>query len=558
MTTFYRRFLPEFNAKSRTSVPPQANWAPPVNPQKLGNNRPNALSLLGISGLLGLTGILSSCASQVNLAQDVSAESAKPQAFLEGTLSGVKPDQAYSTKPWASKTQEASTFAGQAQSFEWTKSIPERWWEMFGSPQLNTLVNLSLERNPNLAAANAALSQARANYAASYGALALPSVNTQLSTVRERASQATTNVPGGSLFSLYNASINVSYSVDLFGANKAVIEGQKALIDLQAYQSRAAQLSVMGNVLTAAIKEASLKAQINETQKILQLQEKQLDILRRQQNLGAIGLSPILVQEGLIAQTRSSLPALEKSWELVKNQITVLTGALPSGSDYKSIELQQLKLPTELPTSLPSQLIGHRPDILASMANLNQAVASLGLAKANLYPQINLTTSIGATATQTNNFFSTPWSFWTLGAGLTAPIFNGGALNARVSAAKAGYEGAYYQYKSTVLNAFENVSDALNAVTYDAQTLQLLAQAEQIANKSLTLSQNQYQLGAVNFNVVLEAQKTYAQARLNLISAQANRFADTVALIQAMGGAAWDPQMTANTNLSDLKVSRQP
>ena len=558
MTTFYRWFLREFKAQAHTPVPLQAKWIPQVALQKTGNNRPNSLSLLGVFGLLGLTGILSSCASQVNLAQDVSAESAKPQAFLEGTLSGVKPEQAYSTKPWGSKTQEASTFAGQAQSFEWTRSIPERWWEMFGSPQLNALVSLSLERNPNLAAANAALSQARANYVASYGALALPSVNTQLSTVRERASQATTNVPGGSLFSLYNASINVSYSVDLFGANKAVIEGQKALIDLQAYQSRAAQLSVMGNVLTAAIKEASLKAQINETQKILQLQEKQLDILRRQQNLGAIGLSPILVQEGLIAQTRSSLPALEKSWELVKNQITVLTGALPQGSNYKSIELEQLKLPTELPTSLPSQLIGHRPDILASMANLNQAVASLGLAKANLYPQINLTTSIGSTATQTNNFFSTPWSFWTLGEGLTAPLFNGGALNARVSAAKAGYEGAYYQYKSTVLNAFENVSDALNAVTYDAQTLQLLAQAEQIANKSLTLAQNQYQLGAVNFNVVLEAQKTYAQARLNLISAQANRFADTVALIQAMGGAAWDPQLTSNTSLSGMKVSSQP
>ena len=510
-------------------------------------------------GILGIGVLLSSCASQVNLAQDVNAESSKPQAFLEKPLAaGNKPEQVYTAKVLPPKTQEAPTFAGQAQTFEWTQAIPERWWEMFGSPELNRLVSLSLERNPSLAAASASLGQARANYLATYGSLALPNVNGQFSTARERASQATTNVPGGSLFNLYNASINVSYTVDLFGANKAVLEGQKALIDVQTYQWRAAQLSVMGNVLTSAIKEAALKAQINETQEILRLQEKQLEILRHQQSLGAIGLSPILIQEGLIAQTRSTLPALEKSWELVKNQIAALTGVTPSENNYKSIQLSGLQLPSQLPTSLPSELIGHRPDILASLAGLNQAVASLGLAKANLYPQINLTSSIGSTATQTNNFFSTPWSFWSLGAGLSAPIFNGGALNARVSAAKAGYEGAYYQYKSTVLNAFEHVSDALNAVTYDAQSLKLLAQAEQIAKHSLELSQSQYQLGAVNFLTLLDAQRTYAQARLNLISAQSNRFADTVALVQAMGGAAWDPQKASAAAFAETKLSSQP
>ena len=280
--------------------------------------------------------------------------------------------------------------------------------------------------------------------------------------------------------------------------------------------------------------------------------------MRRQQSLGAIGVAPILVQEGLIAQTRASLPALQKSWELVKSQIAVLSGALPNEKEYESIRISDLHLPTQLPTSLPSQLIGHRPDILASQASLNQAVAALGLAKANLYPQINLTGNIGSTATLSNNLFSTPWSFWTLGAGLSAPIFNGGALNAKVSAAKAGYEGAYYQYKSTVLNAFENVSDALNAVHFDSQSLQLISQSEQIAKKSLTLSQNQYQLGAINIMTLLDAQRTYAQARLNLISAQANRFADTVALIQAMGGAAWDPQKITNATVLETKVSSLP
>jgi len=508
---------------------------------------------------VGVCALMSSCATRGNLSQDVSAESASPHAFLEKSLAkDSTPALAYTATALASKTQESPVFAGQAQSFDWGRAIPEGWWEMFGSPQLNNLVRLTLENNPTLAAANSALGQARANYLATYGTLALPNVNTQASTARQRASQATTNVPGGSLFNLYNASINVSYTVDLFGANKAAIEGQKAFIDLQAYQWRAAQLSVMGNVLTAAIKESALKSQIDETQEILRLQEKQLEIMRRQQSLGAIGVAPILVQEGLIAQTRASLPALQKSWELVKSQIAVLCGALPNEKEYESIRISDLHLPTQLPTSLPSQLIGHRPDILASQASLNQAIAALGLAKANLYPQINLTGNIGSTATLSNNLFSTPWSFWTLGAGLSAPIFNGGALNAKVSAAKAGYEGAYYQYKSTVLNAFENVSDALNAVNFDSQSLQLISQSEQIAKKSLTLSQNQYQLGAINIMTLLDAQRTYAQARLNLISAQANRFADTVALIQAMGGAAWDPQKISNATGLETKVSSLP
>ena len=508
---------------------------------------------------VGVCALMSSCATRGNLSQDVSAESASPLAFLEKSLAkDSTPALAYTATALASKTQESPVFAGQAQSFDWGRAIPEGWWEMFGSPQLNNLVRLTLENNPTLAAANSALGQARANYLATYGTLALPNVNTQASTARQRASQATTNVPGGSLFNLYNASINVSYTVDLFGANKAAIEGQKAFIDLQAYQWRAAQLSVMGNVLTAAIKESALKSQIDETQEILRLQEKQLEIMRRQQSLGAIGVAPILVQEGLIAQTRASLPALQKSWELVKSQIAVLCGALPNEKEYESIRISDLHLPTQLPTSLPSQLIGHRPDILASQASLNQAIAALGLAKANLYPQINLTGNIGSTATLSNNLFSTPWSFWTLGAGLSAPIFNGGALNAKVSAAKAGYEGAYYQYKSTVLNAFENVSDALNAVNFDSQSLQLISQSEQIAKKSLSLSQNQYQLGAINIMTLLDAQRTYAQARLNLISAQANRFADTVALIQAMGGAAWDPQKISNATGLETKVSSLP
>ena len=188
---------------------------------------------------------------------------------------------------------------------------------------------------------------------------------------------------------------------------------------------------------------------------------------------------------------------------------------------------------------------------MASEALLNQNIALLGLAKANLYPQINLSANVGSLAATTSNYFSTPFSFWTIGAGLSAPLFNGGALSSKVKAAKSGYEAAFYQYKNTVLNAFGNVADSLKAIETDAQTLKLQSEAEQIAKQNLTIAQEQYKLGGINFMALLDAQKNYAQARINLVNAQSNRFADTVALFQSMGGDEWSPNSTVSMGQKD-------
>ena len=486
--------------------------------------------------------LLSSCASSVNLANEGFQESADPKALVESSTKGLA-QNAYSLA--TSGTQGLQNLsASSEQHLAWNLATDQEWWKSFNSTALNQLVEQALLHNPNLTAAQSTLAQAKENAQATYGSLAFPNVNAQVGVNRERASQATTNIPGGSIFNLYNTSVNVSYTLDLFGANQFTIAQAQAQAQYQTYQWRAAELSLTGNVITAAIRYAQLNEQIKETKNILAAQEKQLQIMENQLQLGAINKASVLTQSSLVAQTRSTLPSLYKSLEQSQHQIAILCGDFPAQSTFRGVTIKDLNIPKELPISLPSELVRKRPDILASEALMNQSIAALGVAKANLYPQVNLSANAGSLATLSNNLFSTPWSFWTLSTGLTAPIFNAGALNAKVKAARAGYEASFYGYKSTVLGAFQNVADSLAALEYDTQSYLQQSQNVQLTKDNLAIAQRQYELGAINFMVLLDAQRNYAQAQIGLINAQANRLANTVALYQSMGGGAASSPMS--------------
>jgi outer membrane protein TolC len=189
---------------------------------------------------------------------------------------------------------------------------------------------------------------------------------------------------------------------------------------------------------------------------------------------------------------------------------------------------------------------------------MSQSIASLGVAKANLYPQVNLSANAGSLANLSNNLFSTPWSFWTLSTGLTAPIFNAGALNAKVRAAKSGYESSFYGYKSTVLGAFQNVADSLAAIEFDTQSYIQQNTNTQLAKDNLAIAQKQYELGAINVMLLLDAQRNYAQAKIGLTTAQANRLANTVALYQSMGGGVITGATAEATTRPDQLAQIQP
>jgi NodT family efflux transporter outer membrane factor (OMF) lipoprotein len=344
----------------------------------------------------------------------------------------------------------------------------------------------------------------------------------------------------------------VSYTLDLFGGGRRQIEAYQAQVDYQRYIFEATYLTLTANIVTTAILEASSQAQINSTGEILAAEQKQLDVIKKQFELGAVSKTAVLSQETELAMSKAGLPPLEKQLDLTRHALSVLIGQFPGEGKLPEFSLESLHLPEELPVSLPSLLARQRPDIRASEALLHQACAAVGVATANLYPQITLSGGYGFQAITTDILFNGQSVVWNLGAGLLQPIFRGGELTARRRSAIAAYDQAAAEYRQTVLKAFQDVADVLRALESDARTLQAQAQAEASAKSALALIEKQYELGAVSYLSLLIAQRDYQKTRMNLIAAQAQRYADTAALFQALGGGWWNRQSTsANAELKE-------
>ncbi|MDQ6916904.1 MAG: efflux transporter outer membrane subunit [Pseudomonadota bacterium] len=456
----------------------------------------------------------------------------------------------YTDTPLPEQTVAAPEKGGEAQRFVPNGDLSAQWWTLFNSEALDRLVRDALAESPTLAAAQATLRQARENLAAEQGALLLPKVDGNLSATRQKTSGASFGQPGapGSVFTLYNASVNVSYALDAFGGNRRELEGLQALVDYQGFQLEGARLSLTANVVTTAIREAELRARLKATQEILAAEQKQVELIEKQFELGAVARLVVTSQRTQVEQTRALLPALERDLAKTRHQLAVLSGRLPSEAMLPEFDLDTIALPQELPLSLPSLLTRQRPDVQAAEALLHQASAQIGVATANEYPKINLTGSLGEQSLRLGSLFAGP-AVWSVGAGLLQPLFHGGELEARRRAAVAAYEQADAQYRQTVLLAFQNVADALRALEADARTLKAQSDATAYARQSLELTQRQYQLGGTGILALLIAQQQFQQERLNLVTAQSARYADTAALFQALGGCWWnrEPQAAAIT-----------
>jgi NodT family efflux transporter outer membrane factor (OMF) lipoprotein len=341
-------------------------------------------------------------------------------------------------------------------------------------------------------------------------------------------------------FTLINASVNVSYTFDIFGGARRQLEALQAQVEYQQFQLEGAHLTLTANIVTAAIQEASLRAQIRSTMDILAVQQKQLDVLKTQLELGAVSKTAVLSQETELAMTKAGLPPLEKQLDITRHALSVLIGKFPGDGKIPEFSLDSMHLPESLPVSLPSLLAHQRPDVRASEALLHQACAAVGVATANLYPQITLSGSYGFQAISTDVLFNGQSVVWNLSAGLVQPMFHGGQLTAKRRSAIAVYDQAAAQYRQTVLKSFQDVADVLRALETDARTLQAQAQAEAAAKATLALTEKQFELGAVSYLSLLVAQRDYQKTLINVISARAQRYADTAALFQALGGGWWN------------------
>ena len=437
------------------------------------------------------------------------------------------------------QTASARTDGGAAQKFVADRDIPAEWWTLFHSEPLNRLIEQALRTNPDLDAAQAALRQANENVYAQQGAL-FPQASVGFQAERERLSGSVFGQPNlHATFSLVTPTLNVSYAPDVFGGTRREIESLEAQADYQRFQLEATYLTLTSNVVVAAITEASLRGQIAATQDIIRDQTEQLRVVRDRFNLGAASQSDVLTQEAQLAQTRTTLPPLQKQLAQARDQLTALAGSTPDREIAETFELAGMQLPSELPLSLPSQLVEQRPDIRAAEAQLHSASAEVGVATANQLPRFSISAALGTAAVGFTNVFSASNGVWNIIGGVSQTLFDAGTLLHKKRAAVAAFEQTAAQYRSTVIKALQSVADALRALQSDADALVAQTAAERSAFASLDLARRQYQLGAIDYLTLLNAQRTWQQARIGLVQAEANRFADTAALFQALGGGWW-------------------
>jgi NodT family efflux transporter outer membrane factor (OMF) lipoprotein len=429
----------------------------------------------------------------------------------------------------------------EAQTLVRGMDIPGQWWQVFQSAPLNGLIESALRANPDVQAAAAGLKVAQENARAQRATL-FPTIQANFGASQNQTpdSLSPATASGATIFGLFTAGLTLTYALDLWGGNRRQNESLDALAEAQCFQLEGAYLSLASNVVAAAVQEASLRAQIDATQRIIAAQQTTLGILRGQANLGAIPGGDVATQQAALAQAEATLPPLQKALEQQRNLIATLTGRLPSDDVAARFRLEDLTLPHDLPLSLPSRLVEQRPDVRAAESNLHSASALVGVAVANQFPQITLTTNINTQSLTTDTLFGPGLTGMAVGASALQTILDGGALAAKKRAAKAGLEQADAQYRSVVLTAFRNVADTLRALQYDAITLKASVDAEQAAATSLDIAQRRLALGDTTYVTVLLAQLTYQQTLLNRVQAQAARFTDTAALFQALGGGWWN------------------
>ncbi len=452
------------------------------------------------------------------------------------------PTDRYTTEATPRQLVADASAANPTQTLNQDLDIPGEWWGLFHSKPLNLLITDALAHNPDLAAAQAALRQARENVYAQEGNY-LPSLSGSFQPSRNKTATSTiTPVAANNnpYYSLYTAQLNVSYNPDVFGLNRRQTESLVALSDMQRQQLEATYLTLTANLVAAAVTEASLRQQIAATHDIVAIERDLLRILQTQLRFGQIAGVDVLAQVAATAQAEASLPPLERQLAVDRDLIAALSGRLPSQGVPETFDLASLHLPQELPLSLPSRLVEQRPDVRQAEANLHSASALVGVAVANRLPVLSLSAFGGSESLKAGDLFSPGTGFWTLAGTVTQPIFEGGILLHKERAARAALQQAAAQYSSTVVTAFQNVADALRALQTDADAVRVATLADQAAGQTLVITRRQLGLGQVSYLLLLSAEQADLQARLTLVQSQALRLSDTAGLFQALGGGWWN------------------
>ncbi|HEX4153866.1 MAG TPA: efflux transporter outer membrane subunit [Steroidobacteraceae bacterium] len=469
------------------------------------------------------------------------------------------PDAGYTVQPLTG----AASFPGgiEHQKFAMGEDVPFNWWETLGSPEINSLVQSAFRANPTVKAAQAALRQGQQLVYAQQGYF-FPSVSADYNFERQKLAGNLTgsNAPGVQgngtsitavqlstppynqplYYNFHTADLTVGFVPDVFGANRRKVESLDAQAQMQRFELEATYISLASNVVAAAIQDASTRAQIQAVKAIISDNEKSFDILSDKHRKGFATGIDLAVQQQQLAQARALLPPLQKQFELNRDLLRALVGNLPNQDVTETVELDALKTPSPLPVSLPSKIIRQRPDIRAAEEQLRSANAQVGVAIAAMLPQFTITGTMGGTATQFTQMFSSGGPFWTLIGDVSQPLFDGGTLWHTKKAADEALRQAAAQYQETVIQGYQNVADTLHAITADADALDAAVASERAAKAVLDLTHRRMQSGYSDALAEFAASMTYHQAILTRLQQQAVQLGDTAALYQALGGGWWN------------------
>ena len=417
--------------------------------------------------------------------------------------------------------------------------VKDEWWTLFHSPSLDKTMRQAFGDSPTLQQARAQLAQGREQTVAVYGGL-LPQVDLQTQLGRQATNVEISGVNRPAIpVNIYGVGGTVSYALDVFGSIKRRVEAQAAQADVDQYQLAAAYLALSGNVTVQAITIAGLRAQIKTVEDILANDQRNLDLVKTAQSGGTATMVDVTTAQTQLANDRTLLPPLRQQLSAARDALTVYVGKTPADWSAPDFDLNALTLPAAVPVSLPSQLVRQRPDILAAEAQLHVAAAQLGVATANLYPNFTLTGAFAQTATQINNFFG-PYVGWQALASMSAPIFHGGTLEAEQRAAKDALDASWASYRGTVIQAFGQVADQLQALVHDDEAVKTQQAAVASADQALKLARLSYAAGNSTFLQLLDPERQRQQAVLGLVRAQTQRLVDTAELVVALGSGWWN------------------
>jgi len=430
---------------------------------------------------------------------------------------------------------------GTAQRFNTGAAVAADWWRLFRSPQLDAVIKEGIAGNPGLDAAQASLRASQNNLRSGYG-IFFPSIDADAAATRERFSAVSFGQQATSVFNLFTLSATVSYALDVFGGQRRLVEGLRAEVDLARANAQATYLALESNIVNTVIAAAAYRAEIEATQQLIELQKEQVLIAKVQAEAGTVPYSNVLSLQSQLASYEATIPQLEQKLVQSDDLLATLAGHTPAEWKAPAVRLEDLTLPSELPVSLPSDLVRQRPDILAAEATAHAASANIGVATAALLPSITLSGSLEAATNSTSRLFPSNGRAWSAGAGATAPLFEGGTLWFKRKAAIDDYKQAMALYRQTVLSAFEQVADSLRGLDHDAAILLAQDEALSSAAEALHLVQANYEAGIATYLDVAVADTQYHQAKIADLQAIAVRYQDTVALFAALGGGWWNAQ----------------